>query len=1087
MYEVSRAMLPPQSAQRVAFDTHYELLYSGGADGSLHGLELSHMGLRFRVQAAPAACERGVLGLACNAAGVWSCSEAGVRLHSRGGLMLHGMAGGNLPAACEALCWSDDASRFLVVGGEGGLATVDTGAKAGPQVVTAVKPPTPVTVTDVCLAGRFLAAGSADGSVRLYDARLRSPSAQHTFPLLHAGGITQLCWCGAALLSVGSAYGFHPDVALQLLDLRMLSPRAPILSPATLPAPVALARLPAGYVGERCVALSADGAFQVLHVDQPHAAADAPFDRLAPSSYDQDFAAEAAFRCLAASPSGALLAAGSDAGAAVVLCDAAAESPRALLNAPLDLPVPQAPNEPPPVPVDPYLSEASPFGPYRALAPPAALASAFRPTPWVLGAALKKKPRRLVAEALRRRGGANDFVENSEKWRPNALLYGAAARAARAYDRGCDPRRRAREEGASALSEEERALAEAVPPHLRLPTLKRERRSFAYDFARHNATPFLGLENLGPNVYVAAFVQLLYHTPEVRTALLRTLEDERCADSRGVAAELALVFDALDFGGHTHAAPRLRSARLAPLLRALHGVSETAALPILDNSPTSEGHGIARRLELFAGWLLRSAAEAGWSACFAHDCEVRGRVVGAGGEEIDAKVSAVCMTALAHREPKAPFEETLAASLAKVSRARAWSQRQGAYVPIEQRRTPLSLPRLLLLGCSEVAAAGGGRWRLPEHLSLGLEGGAVAVAGGPERAEGCALYRLEAVVSLVDYPGDRPHFVCHARVHDSYKRRAERRGWPRVGDYEWILLNDFQVTPSSALEAADLRDWWRRPVAIHYRRVQAADGAAEPAPEEIDAPVYSFAPFLAAPIAGAAAAPKPEDFPGEGEPVALDAEFVATETEKTAVTPEGRRVTISEARQSPARVSVVNAAGEVVIDDYVAQLEKVEDFLTRFSGVTSQDLDPLQTRRRLVSYRVAALKLRWLLQRGVHFVGHGVSSDFRTLDLPVPPGRIRDTVELWSLPNQRKVSLRFLASFLLNEAIQDETHDSLEDARMALALYGRWSDAKASGAVEQILSDLYATGQRQDWILGAEAIVTPQKLKGRRAVNPRAR
>ena len=83
MYEVSRAMLPPQSAQRVAFDTHYELLYSGGADGSLHGLELSHMGLRFRVQAAPAACERGVLGLACNAAGVWSCSEAGVRLHSR--------------------------------------------------------------------------------------------------------------------------------------------------------------------------------------------------------------------------------------------------------------------------------------------------------------------------------------------------------------------------------------------------------------------------------------------------------------------------------------------------------------------------------------------------------------------------------------------------------------------------------------------------------------------------------------------------------------------------------------------------------------------------------------------------------------------------------------------------------------------------------------------------------------------------------------------------------------------------------------------------------------------------------------------
>jgi hypothetical protein len=34
------------------------------------------------------------------------------------------------------------------------------------------------------------------------------------------------------------------------------------------------------------------------------------------------------------------------------------------------------------------------------------------------------------------------------------------------------------------------------------------------------------------------------------------------------------------------------------------------------------------------------------------------------------------------------------------------------------------------------------------------------------------------------------------------------------------------------------------------------------------------------------------------------------------------------------------------------------------------------------------------------------------------PFQIRDTVELWRLPHQRKISLRFLASYLLNKDIQ---------------------------------------------------------------------
>lgn len=52
-----------------------------------------------------------------------------------------------------------------------------------------------------------------------------------------------------------------------------------------------------------------------------------------------------------------------------------------------------------------------------------------------------------------------------------------------------------------------------------------------------------------------------------------------------------------------------------------------------------------------------------------------------------------------------------------------------------------------------------------------------------------------------------------------------------------------------------------------------------------------------------------------------------------------------------------------------------------------------------------------------------------------PVLQVIDTVFLFHFKRQRKLSLRFLASYLLQEDIQQNTHDSVEDARTAVNLY----------------------------------------------------
>jgi PAB-dependent poly(A)-specific ribonuclease subunit 2 len=208
----------------------------------------------------------------------------------------------------------------------------------------------------------------------------------------------------------------------------------------------------------------------------------------------------------------------------------------------------------------------------------------------------------------------------------------------------------------------------------------------------------------------------------------------------------------------------------------------------------------------------------------------------------------------------------------------------------------------------------------------------------------------------------------------------------------------------------------------------------------------------------------PEEAPGEGTIIALDTEFVAVRQPEIEMNSDGERETIRPIAYALARVSVVRGAGEdeglPFIDDYIVSREHIVDYLTSYSGIVSGDLDPRYSKHNLVSLKVAYKKLWILLNLGCRFLGHGLKQDFRVTNIFVPKAQVIDTIDFFFVKARlRKLSLAFLAWYLLREDIQLETHDSIEDARTALKLYKKYLEFSDAGIIETILQDIYRTGR----------------------------
>ncbi|KAK4197826.1 putative RNA exonuclease 1 [Triangularia verruculosa] len=134
------------------------------------------------------------------------------------------------------------------------------------------------------------------------------------------------------------------------------------------------------------------------------------------------------------------------------------------------------------------------------------------------------------------------------------------------------------------------------------------------------------------------------------------------------------------------------------------------------------------------------------------------------------------------------------------------------------------------------------------------------------------------------------------------------------------------------------------------------------------------------------------------------------------------------------RISLLSWGGDTVLDELVKPDKPITDYVTQYSGITKEMLDPVTT-----TLGDIQAKLLDLLHPRTILLGHSLESDLKALRLSHP--FIVDTAMLF--PHARgpplKNSLKYLAQRHLNREVQKgggtiNGHDSVEDAKTCLDL-----------------------------------------------------
>ncbi|KAI9595833.1 ubiquitin carboxyl-terminal hydrolase-domain-containing protein [Syncephalis fuscata] len=613
-----------------------------------------------------------------------------------------------------------------------------------------------------------------------------------------------------------------------------------------------------------------------------------------------------------------------------------------------------------------------------------------------------------------------------------------------------------------------------------------------FDFEYYNRTSFGGLETHITNSYCNAELQLLRFLPGLHSVAKLHI-NQPCTKQDCLCCELGFLLKMLE-------ASNGLNCQANNFLRAFSTIPQASALGLFEPETPEPRTSYAALIQNFNRFILEQLHQ---------ECDTSLSIIRANTNlspiqqlfGISMTTQSQCQCNHITQRDSTPFTLDLSYSskLGRKQTTRAWCDECGQYQPSKQWKRLRGLPLILNINSSLYKREDRSYWRchtgneqdrwLPTRLFIGMrKDGELEVRDvtdatlDPDETlyETCSIFNLSSVISQIQPEKELPHLVAQIKISVD-------------GQDSWYLFNDFLVKNIPKDQVLDLYPSWKLPSVLCYVR-ETVDDILVP----IYVPRHGNTSILYHDISISKhtdPAVKKHQTLGENEQIkagtlcAIDAEFVSLSQEKTELNVEGVRVVVRPSRLSLARVSVVRGEGDLegipFIDDYIASIEPVVDYLTEFSGIEPNDLDPTLSRHNLVSLKTAYKKLRLLLDMGCIFVGHGLKKDFRIINMLVPSEQVIDTVDLFHLKNrQRKISLRFLAWYLLGETIQTSSHDSIEDARTALLLYKKYLELTQKGIFKPVLEEIYAEGWRRNWKVGEPDVITSLELMDMATLSP---
>ncbi|RKL34217.1 PAB-dependent poly(A)-specific ribonuclease subunit PAN2 [Fusarium proliferatum] len=592
----------------------------------------------------------------------------------------------------------------------------------------------------------------------------------------------------------------------------------------------------------------------------------------------------------------------------------------------------------------------------------------------------------------------------------------------------------------------------------------------------YNNTRYSGLETHISNSYANSLLQIMHFTPVIRNLALQHAATS-CVSEICLLCELGFLFDMLQKAEGS-------ICQATNLLKTLSNHPQAGPLGLLEEDP--HGSSLNVMLQGLTRFLLDKIVHdyrtinpsstamdqvLATSATTSIRCiNCRSEYTRPGSTYVNDLLYPSPAGSRNAKIPRISFSQVLKNSVERETTSKGWCSRCQRYQTIATRKSIHSIPAVLMLNTAITNQDQRLLWStpgwLPEEIGIIVEQGQFFCYEGEDLKlhlqrgiHNITVYSLTGMaINIESGQTQKSHLVSMVNV-----AHAEPEA---PGESRWHLFNDFLVRSVSTEEALAFNTSWKVPSVIAYQIKDENNKIDTEWKNNIDTSIlYQDFNTNADPSTKTYQVLNPEtEAPGPDTIIALDTEFVAVRQPEIEMNSDGERETIRPIVYALARASVVRGQGEnegtPFIDDYINIKEPIVDYLTSYSGITEQDLDPRVSKHSLLSLKMVYKKMWILLNLGCKFLGHGLKQDFRVINIHIPKSQVIDTIDLFFLQTRlRRLSLAFLAWYLLKEDIQMETHDSIEDSRTALKLYKKYLEFQDAGILETMLQDIYRAGR----------------------------